>query len=69
MNVCICMYACVFIIIYFIDDRIVYVMYKDPKAGYVRKVFDPKLGYVSSFLIDGGYIYADRVRITVHTHL
>lgn len=33
------------------------------ESGYVRKVFDPQLGYVSSFIIDGRYIYADRVRI------
>lgn len=31
--------------------------------GYVSRLFDNNLGYFYTFLVDGDYIYADRVRI------
>lgn len=44
-----------------IDKKILYVAYKSDH-GYVNRGFDVKLGYMYDFIIDGGYIYAARVR-------
>ena len=49
---------------YIIDDRIIYVGY-NPDSGYVSDVFDPKLGHVYTFFLDGKFIYADKVRFLI----
>ena len=52
---------CVFIL----DDRIIYVAYKTGNR-YTGKVFDPDLGYVYTYALDGQFIYADKVRVIAH---
>ena len=50
-----------------LDDRIIYVAYKTG-SGYASRVLDPDLGYVYTYVLDGQFIYADKVRVII-THL
>ena len=43
------------------NNRIIYVA-KNSGSGYSSRVFDDNLGYIFTFILDGSYIFTDKVR-------
>ena len=56
------MYICVYVCTPGDNDRLIFVA-KNFGGRYRSRVFDNDLGYVSTFLLYGNYIFADKVSI------
>lgn len=46
------------------NDRIIRVA-QNTGTGYTNKVLDDNLGYIYTFILDGSYIFTDKVRIII----
>ena len=59
---CILTYICIIHVCILGNDEIIYVA-SNSGGGYTSRVFDNNLGSVDTFILDGIYIYADKVSI------